>query len=168
MREKKTISQIKSEQLGMSHSTASHKLRKMIMFKLVQQCGLDNCYRCGEKIDIDNFSIEHIESWLHSENPKELFFDLDNISFSHTSCNYAHARQPKTKPRNAPNGKSKLKGVSYYEGKTKPYRACVTIDRKSIWLGSFSTEEEAGLAYDTKIIELYGENAVTNKSLGLL
>ena len=35
----------------------------------------------------DNFSIEHIEDWEYSETPIELFFDLDNISFSHKLCN---------------------------------------------------------------------------------
>jgi hypothetical protein len=32
----------------------------------------------------------------------------------------------------------------------------------------FKTPEEAGRAYDEKVIELYGEKAITNKNLGLL
>lgn len=100
---------VKSEQLGMSFSTASNRLRKMVMFQLVQQCGRNNCHRCGEKIDdIDNFSIEHMEEWLHSENPKELFFDLNNIAFSHHTCN-TRARRRKSEI----NSKSGLKGVYY-------------------------------------------------------
>lgn len=106
---------IKSEQLGMSHSTASGQLRKLIMFQLIEKAGMNKCHRCGEKMELGNFSIEHIENWLHSENPKELFFDLNNIAFSHTSCNYSVARRPKVEPlslvdkKGEASGRSKLK-----------------------------------------------------------
>ena len=39
-------------------------------------------------------SIEHKIPWLDSDNPKELFFNLEkNIAFSHLSCNISAARQ---------------------------------------------------------------------------
>lgn len=80
----------KSKVLGMNSTTARSRLVKMILFKLLQDHNLDNCFRCKEKIvDIKDLSIEHKIPWLNSENPIELFFDLDNISFSHLSCNYA-------------------------------------------------------------------------------
>ncbi len=85
----------KSEQLGMPVGTAANRLRKMILFSLVQKLGLDTCYRCKEPImSIDDLSIEHIEPWLDSEDPIDLFFDLSNIAFSHMKCNYADARRP--------------------------------------------------------------------------
>jgi len=83
----------KSRQLGMPHGTASARLRKKIMFELMKKCGMDNCYQCGDKIEnIDNLSIEHKEPWLHSTNPVERFFDIDNIAFSHLKCNVNAAR----------------------------------------------------------------------------
>lgn len=99
----------KSKQLGMSFSTASSKLRKEIMFRLVQKCGLDICYRCNEKIEnVDDFSIEHKEPWLHSEEPNKLFFDMNNIAFSHTHCNYINKRQSSYE-----HSSSGYKGVHY-------------------------------------------------------
>ena len=83
----------KQEQLGMNPSTASHRLVKDILWSLIEKTEQDNCHQCGEKMQRDNFSIEHKEPWLHSEKPAELYFDLDNISFSHLRCN-VEARRP--------------------------------------------------------------------------
>ena len=72
------------------------RLRKQIMFRLMQKCGEDICYQCGEKIEsIDTLSIEHKIPWLDSEDPAGLFFDLDNLAFSHMSCNFGAARKMK-------------------------------------------------------------------------
>lgn len=85
-------------QLGMNPSTAHGALRKMVLFKLVKMLELDVCFHCQEKIvDIKDLSIEHKEPWLHTENPIETFFDLDNISFSHRGCNSAAGRRPNKK-----------------------------------------------------------------------
>jgi len=85
----------KTEQLGMPHGTAAGRLRKSIMFNLIKQCGHDICFQCKKTIEKEeDLSIEHKIPWLDSEKPKELFFDLDNISFSHLKCNIAQARQP--------------------------------------------------------------------------
>lgn len=92
------MSTVKAEQLGMNPSTASHKLVKDILFQLVQETGKDWCFQCGAKIERNNFSIEHKVPWLHSDDPKALFFDLDNIAFSHKECNSLAARPSKPKP----------------------------------------------------------------------
>lgn len=82
----------KYEQLGMPAGTAMARLKKNILFSLVQECGKDTCYRCGKKIeDVVNFSIEHKKPWQNSDTPKELFYDLNNIAFSHMNCNYGAA-----------------------------------------------------------------------------
>src|SRR5689334_22132550 len=88
----------KADQLGMPIGTASARLRKMILFDIpVKSCKLV-CYQCGEHIwDIDDLSIEHKIPWLDSESPIKLFFDLDNIAYSHLSCNVSAARQNKEK-----------------------------------------------------------------------
>ncbi len=78
----------KSRALGMNFSTAGGRLRKMILFDLLQRFDLDWCFRCEEPIeDIGDLSIEHKEPWQTADDPKAVYFDLDNISFSHLSCN---------------------------------------------------------------------------------
>jgi hypothetical protein len=85
----------KNIQLGQSYGSAVHQLRKMVLFKLVQETKQDICYQCNKQIEtIDNFSIEHKDPWLDSTNPKKSFFDLNNIAFSHTNCNISAARKP--------------------------------------------------------------------------
>ncbi len=154
----------KSEQLGVSFSTANSQLRKMIMFRLVQQAGLDTCHQCEKKIEeIANFSIEHKTPWLDSENPKELFFDLDNIAFSHTKCNYSN-----TSLRTKTASTTGYKGVHDTKRGIRRYRAQISVNQKMQSIGHYLTAEEAALAYDAKTIELYGENAITNKALGLI
>lgn len=84
----------KSQQLGMPIGTASHKLRKSIMFDLLKQLNKNFCFQCGTEIEsVNELSIEHKIPYLDSDNPKELFFDLDNIAFSHLSCNCSAGRK---------------------------------------------------------------------------
>ena len=82
----------KNEQLKIPFGTAMGRLRKNIMFDLVQKCGRDICIRCGQKIEsVDVFSIDHLEPWLdYPENDNERFWNLDNIGFSHERCNTPH------------------------------------------------------------------------------
>lgn len=90
------MSNKKNEQLGMSHSTAAHRLRKSIMWKYIQMMQHDTCHQCGKKINSeDELSIEHKEPWLDSDNPVEKFFDLNNIAYSHLNCNAGAARRKK-------------------------------------------------------------------------
>lgn len=86
----------KKIQLGMDPSTACHKLRMDILFNFVKISG-KKCYRCNKELTRDTFSIDHIINWLNSEDPKGLFFNLDNITFSHKSCNYGAARRSNKK-----------------------------------------------------------------------
>lgn len=46
---------------------------------------------------VEELSIEHKTPWLNSNNPKELYFDLNNIAFSHLSCNIGARRNKETK-----------------------------------------------------------------------
>lgn len=84
--------QEKKKQLGMDPGTASNRLVKDLLWDFIVKSGQDFCFQCGAQMERDNFSIEHKEPWLHSEDPLGLFFDLDNISFSHHSCNCAASR----------------------------------------------------------------------------
>ena len=77
-----------AKKLGKSFGAAGTELKKHLLFHFAKKLGMDVCYRCGEKIvDIAKFSVEHKKGWRFAENPKETFFDLDNIAFSHLSCN---------------------------------------------------------------------------------
>lgn len=90
----------KSRQLGMPFGTASARLRKIVLFDLLCRLNEDHCYRCQGQIEsVDDLSIEHKEPWLRKDN--KLFWDLDNIAFSHLSCNVSFPQKSKT---SCPNG----------------------------------------------------------------
>lgn len=130
--------QEKQRQLGMNPGTAAGRLRKLIIFDFAKRLELDNCYQCGLKIEnIEDFTVEHKEKWLHSEDPVGLYFDLDNIAFSHKLCNYADSRNP---------GKRIIRdrhSVTKLPNRNKSWRARVTLDGRLNELGYFHTKEEA-------------------------
>jgi hypothetical protein len=76
----------KSTQLKRSFGSACSKLRKAILFNCLVKLGENICFRCGESIvTADDLSIDHKVDWL--DNNPDLFWDLDNIAFSHAKCN---------------------------------------------------------------------------------
>lgn len=78
----------KEKQLKMSFGKANQILRKNILFHLLIVAKENICYQCKKEIThISHLSIEHKKNWLDSKNPVELFFDLNNIAFSHLKCN---------------------------------------------------------------------------------
>jgi hypothetical protein len=80
--------QRKDALLGEPHGTASARLRKSLLFKYVRLAGHDKCYRCGNHIArVEDFSIEHTEAWQSATAPRDVFFDLEKIAFSHLRCN---------------------------------------------------------------------------------
>lgn len=94
-----TIKKEKTKQLGMDPSTASNRLKKSLLFEFAKRLDMNWCYQCGAEIENpDDFSVEHKTPWLHSEDPRGLFFDIDNIAFSHKSCNYSAARKRQGMP----------------------------------------------------------------------
>jgi hypothetical protein len=79
----------KSAFLGMPHGTAIGRLRKMILFNILQKYDENICFKCAEKIDtVGELSIEHKQAWEGVS--IELFWSLDNIAFSHLRCNRPH------------------------------------------------------------------------------
>lgn len=80
--------------LGMHPGSAANKLRKHIMFDMVVRLELDTCFHCGEKIKTPReLSVEHKTPWEGATDPRETFFDLDNIAFSHLGCNAGDANR---------------------------------------------------------------------------
>lgn len=85
----------KTRQLGMPIGTAANRLRKMVLFDVLQRHGENMCVRCGAGIEsVDDLSIEHLKSWLYGDTA--LFWSMDNIAFSHLSCNAGHPRSSMT------------------------------------------------------------------------
>ena len=85
---------VKKTQLGMNPSTASNRLNKQLLYTFAKKLDMHWCYHCGAEIlGVEDMSIEHKTPWLHSEDPVSLYFDIENIAFSHKSCNYGAARK---------------------------------------------------------------------------
>ena len=84
----------RAQQLGMNPSTASGRLVKDLLWNYIVNSGHNKCHQCGEEMTRDTFSIEHKIPWLDSKDPVGLYFNLENISYSHQSCNYTAARRP--------------------------------------------------------------------------
>ena len=95
---------LKSQLGGLAPSTARSRLDRTIMLAMAKKLEQDYCFRCSKQIrTIDEFSVEHKIEWLHSENPVELYFDLDNIAFSHIKCNTGARRYTNSIPHNKGN-----------------------------------------------------------------
>lgn len=91
--------QNKYDLLGIPFGTAMNQLRKNIMFDMMKQLNKDICFRCGEKIEtVKDFSIEHKKAWQQDRNPKESFYDLNNITFSHLKCNIGAGKKMERQP----------------------------------------------------------------------
>ena len=79
----------KHETLGMPHGTATGRLRKLILFDLLQRHKENICVRCRKIIETPyELSIEHLHPWEGIS--AELFWDLNNIAFAHMACNRPH------------------------------------------------------------------------------
>jgi len=74
----------------------------------------NTCFRCKKSIEsAAELSLEHKEAWL--DNDIALFWDLENLGFSHLKCNSGHANKPTKKIR--PEGKewcSKCQSMKIY------------------------------------------------------
>lgn len=78
--------QRKDATLGMPHGTANGRLKKNILFHLLKKHGENYCFKCTELIEVVNdLSIEHKKPWEGVS--ATLFWDLENVSFSHLRCN---------------------------------------------------------------------------------
>jgi hypothetical protein len=83
----------KTELLGMPFGTAGGRLRKMVMFHLLKKHQENICFKCGKVIEeVAELSIEHKESWQLGG--PHLYWDLDNIAFSHLKCNRRSVSRP--------------------------------------------------------------------------
>lgn len=95
----------------------------------------------------DGFLVDHI-------NRDKLDCRRDNLRIANRSENAAN----KSKAKNS-KATSKYKGVSKFRNK---WKASITVNRKSIYLGTFDNETDAAYAYDAAAKEYFGEFAVLN------
>lgn len=94
-----------ASQLGMPHGTATSKLRKIILFNFAQRLKEDICFKCGKQIEtVDELSIEHKLPW--EGRSTSLFWDLNNITFSHLKCNRQHIEGAEKLRKIGPEGTS--------------------------------------------------------------
>ena len=88
-KKEKTSNARKSAFLGMPYGTACHRLRKAILFHLLEKHGENICFKCSGKIEtVAELSIEHKKPWEGVS--LDLYWSLDNVAFSHLSCNRPH------------------------------------------------------------------------------
>jgi hypothetical protein len=126
----------KSEALGVNFSTATARLKLQVTLQLLKECGRNKCYRCNKEIEIaTDLSLDHKEDWLNSNKEKELFWDLNNVAYSHKSCNIKAGLNKRTNFR----GVTKLKN----KNRNKRFQARKYENGKQILVGYFSTAEEA-------------------------
>jgi hypothetical protein len=90
----------KSECLGVPFGTACNRLRKKVLFHLLKKLNENVCFKCSEAIEfIDDLSIEHKHPWEGRD--ASLFWDIENIAFSHLHCNRPHKTNRKYTPEQA-------------------------------------------------------------------
>lgn len=156
----------RSDQLGMAISTARSQLLNRLLFRELTANGECKCHRCGQAIkSADDLSIDHKEPWMNKSNAVELFFDLENISYSHRSCN-SSARRCALNVR----ADSGFKGVMVCKDvkRTAKYKAVLQKKAGKLHIGYYMTAEEAAAEYDKVALRELGDRAVTNKMLGLI
>ena len=136
------------ETLGMSHGAAAGRLRKLVLFRQLKKYGDNVCVRCNKQIETaDELSIEHIQPW--EGRSAELFWNLDNVAFSHMKCNTPHVRRGGTGRRViAPDGQS-------WCGSCEQFKS----------ISDFSTDSSRwnGLNYDCKTCK-NSRNALRDRS----
>lgn len=86
---------------------------------------------------------------------------LDNTIENLRETTFSANSQNRTKSKNT---SSNYYGVSFYKRVNK-WDCRIMIDSKHIFLGYFENEIDAAKAYNTKAIELYGDNAKINEIL---
>ena len=110
---------------------------------LVVKSNMNTCYACGEKIlTYQELSIEHKKPWENRS--VELFWDLDNIAFSHLRCNKPHIY--KGRQRIVVTNKMRCykckkilcismfhKNKSNWHGLSKECKKCCCIRNKKSW-----------------------------------
>lgn len=135
-------------------------VRKFRWFVDFNNCGTPyaRSKRCG-----------FLHQWLMNvEYPLQVDHINNNTLDNRRSCNLRVVNQSEN---NANRRKKRSKSSTPYKGvttrsnrgaKSKPWRAVVNKDKQALIIGYYATALEAALAYDEKLVELFGEYAKVN------
>jgi len=134
-------------------------------FRLIYSNGvfvtLRNTQNRYSSIPVGNFIVGQKNSYhICHKNKNDLDFRKENLIFLPIGSKTHKGKKRKNKCT------SKYKGVhksSDNKYRKKKWKATIVKDKKIYFIGSFNTEDEAGLAYNKKAKELYGDNAYQNK-----
>lgn len=115
---------------------------------------------CREWLDYKNF--------LHDMGEPEAGMQIDRLDSSKgyykENCRWATACQNSS--NRAGWGRYKTKGV--FQRPSGNWAAVMSVNNKSMVLGTFKTQQEAAEVFDKATLEWHGKFAVTNKMLGAL
>src|ERR1039458_3719146 len=93
----------------MPWGTAQNRLRQLWLYELASRCDMLTCYKCKQHIGAPNeLSMEHKLPWYNVD--PDLFWDLDNLAFSHRKCNIPHKFYGQRSSRRGPNDTWLCKG----------------------------------------------------------
>lgn len=124
---------------------------------------------CGKKYAFTTIYNGHNKKKHHSMHrmimkyPKLGIDHIDGDTFNNQKSNFRICTQAQNTCNKAiqSNNKSGFKGV-YFCNKLKKFRAGISINQHSKYLGTFDTSMEAAKAYNKSALENYGEFAKLN------
>lgn len=112
----------------------------------------------------------HELAWFYKTGKHVKYIDhRNNIRHDNRWINLRKASQTQNNRNKSMsrNNNSGYKGV-YYSTRRGKYIASVCFNYRSVYVGQYDCPKEAAAAYDKKALELFGEFAKTNQSMGLL
>lgn len=126
----KKRSAIVTQKLGQGFTSARKLLLKKIVWDFIVKCDLNKCFRCGLPMSFEDYSLEHKVAWYNSEISKDLYFDLDNISYSHAKCNREHGtKERKTLRTHCKNGHEyTAENTRIRKGGARQCRVCESVN----------------------------------------
>jgi hypothetical protein len=133
------VSKIKNNEYAAGAKTINKKRIYFTMHRLILQLN-------------GNVSVDHIDhNGLNNQK--------NNLRICTQTQNIVNSRKARTWHQKETS--SKYKGVSFSK-RSKKWRACMTINNRFKYIGTFSVETDAAKAYDDAMINYYGEFANLN------
>lgn len=84
---KKRLNKRRGKLLGIDMKNARSKLYKFFAYAYFVLKHGASCRVCGETVQIDDMTLEHIKPWMLCDNPINAYYDLENVDLCHEECN---------------------------------------------------------------------------------